>query len=126
MYRKHLLVAKYVGRMAALIRLQMTVDECVILKLRRNKMSLIDKQQIMQDYATKDGDTGSCEVQVAILTARIVSLTEHMKLHKHDFHSRRGLIRMVNQRRKLLRYLKGSDLARYRQLIERLGLRDRV
>ena len=89
-------------------------------------MSLVDKQQIMQDYATKDGDTGSCEVQVAILTARIVSLTEHMKLHKHDFHSRRGLIRMVNQRRKLLRYLKGSDLARYRQLIERLGLRDRV
>lgn len=126
MYRKHLLVAKYVGRMAALIRLQMTVDECVTLKFRRNKMSLIDKQQIMQDYATKDGDTGSCEVQVAILTARIVSLTEHMKLHKHDFHSRRGLIRMVNQRRKLLRYLKGSDLARYRQLIERLGLRDRV
>jgi small subunit ribosomal protein S15 len=89
-------------------------------------MSLIDKQKIMQDFGAKAGDTGSSEVQVAILTARITSLTEHMKQHKHDFHSRRGLIRMVNQRRKLLRYLKGSDLARYRQLIERLGLRDRV
>ena len=89
-------------------------------------MSLIDKQKIMQDFGAKSGDSGSSEVQVAILSARINSLTEHMKLHKHDFHSRRGLIRMVNQRRKLLRYLKTRELDRYRQLIERLGLRDRV
>ena len=81
------------------------------------------KQELIKEFATKEGDTGSPEVQVAILTSRIVTLTDHFKSHKKDNHSRRGLIQMVNQRRKLLDYLKGKDVARYQSLIERLGLR---
>jgi small subunit ribosomal protein S15 len=77
----------------------------------------------MQDYATHDGDTGSPEVQVAVLTTRIRHLTEHMREHKHDFHSRRGLLQMVGQRRRLLKYLQKKDVERYRTLIGRLGLR---
>jgi len=82
-----------------------------------------DKQKLMKDYATKDGDTGSPEVQVAILTSRITTLTEHFKTHKKDNHGRRGLLKMVAQRRKLLDYLKGKDEARYADLIKRLGIR---
>ena len=82
-----------------------------------------EKQKIISEYATKEGDTGSPEVQVAILTRRINSLTEHLKVHKHDHHSRRGLLQMVGRRRRLLRYLQTTDVARYRSLIERLGLR---
>ena len=82
-----------------------------------------NKEQIMQDYATHDGDTGSPEVQVAVLTTRIRHLTEHMREHKHDFHSRRGLLQMVGQRRRLLKYLQKKDVERYRTLIGRLGLR---
>jgi small subunit ribosomal protein S15 len=81
------------------------------------------KSQIVQEYARSSGDTGSPEVQVALLTARIEDLSGHFKAHAHDFHSRQGLLRMVSQRRKLLDYLKAKDVARYRQLIERLGLR---
>lgn len=81
------------------------------------------KQSIMKEYATHEGDTGSPEVQVAMLTRRISDLTEHLKEHKHDHHSRRGLLLMVGQRRRLLNYLSDSDIARYRALIERLGLR---
>lgn len=81
------------------------------------------KTQIMQEYATVEGDTGSPEVQVAMLTKRIADLTEHLKLHKHDHHSRRGLLLLVGRRRRLLNYLQRSDIARYRSLIERLGLR---
>ena len=81
------------------------------------------KQAIIQEYATGDNDTGSPEVQVAILTARINELNEHLKEHKHDHHSRRGLLKMVGQRRNLLNYLKEKDLERYRSLIARLGLR---
>jgi small subunit ribosomal protein S15 len=81
------------------------------------------KQELMTEYATKAGDTGSPDVQVAILTQRISNLTEHFKTHKADNHSRRGLLKMVSQRRRLLDYLKGKDEARYRALIERLGLR---
>lgn len=81
------------------------------------------KTQLIKDYGLKEGDTGSPEVQVAILTERIVNLTEHMKEHKHDFHSRRGLLIMVGQRRRLLDYLKRVDDARYANLIKRLGLR---
>ena len=81
------------------------------------------KQAIMQEYARTEGDTGSPEVQVAILTARINELTEHLKVHKKDHHSRRGLLKMVGQRRSLLAYLKKKDIERYRSLIERLGLR---
>ncbi|MEX0300632.1 MAG: 30S ribosomal protein S15 [Kordiimonas sp.] len=81
------------------------------------------KQELIKEYAVKDGDTGSPEVQVAILTSRIVTLTDHFKDHKKDNHSRRGLIKMVNQRRKLLDYLKGKDAERYKTLIGRLGLR---
>jgi small subunit ribosomal protein S15 len=81
------------------------------------------KQQIMTEYATHEGDTGSPEVQVAMLSRRIADLTEHLKEHKHDHHSRRGLLLLVGQRRRLLNYLKDKDINRYRSLIERLGLR---
>ncbi len=81
------------------------------------------KQQIMTDYATVEGDTGSPEVQVAMLSRRIADLTEHLKTHKHDHHSRRGLLLLVGRRRRLLQYLAKKDINRYRQLIERLGLR---
>ena len=81
------------------------------------------KAQILKDFAQKEGDTGSPEVQVALLTANINGLQGHFKDHKKDHHSRRGLIRMVNQRRKLLDYLAKKDRTRYLQLIEKLGLR---
>jgi len=81
------------------------------------------KQKIMAEYATAEGDTGSPEVQIAMLTQRIRDLTEHLKQHKHDHHSRRGLLILVGQRRRLLQYLQRKDIARYRSLIERLGLR---
>ena len=86
-------------------------------------LSAAQKAQIVAQYAVKAGDTGSPEVQVALLTASINHLQGHFAEHKHDFHSRRGLLRMVSQRRTLLDYLKGKDLARYSSLIERLGLR---
>lgn len=81
------------------------------------------KEQIVQEYQTHEGDTGSPEVQIAILTYRINELNEHLQTHKKDFHSRRGLLKMVGKRRGLLNYLKKSDLDRYRTLIKRLGLR---
>ena len=81
------------------------------------------KQEIIKEYQLKDGDTGSPEVQVAILTYRINDLNEHLKVHKKDHHSRRGLLKMVGQRRNMLAYLKENDLERYRNLIARLGLR---
>jgi small subunit ribosomal protein S15 len=81
------------------------------------------KKQIITEYATTDGDTGSPEVQVALLTHRIKNLTEHLKSHKHDHHTRRGLLLLVGQRRRLLNYLQKNDIARYRSLVERLGLR---
>jgi small subunit ribosomal protein S15 len=86
-------------------------------------LDIATKQQIMADYATHEGDTGSPEVQVALLTRRISDLTEHLKTHKHDHHSRRGLLILVGQRRRLLKYLQKTDITRYRSLIERLGLR---
>ena len=81
------------------------------------------KQEIMREYARTEGDTGSPEVQVAVLTARINELTEHLKIHKKDHHSRRGLLKMVGQRRNLLAYLRKKDIERYLSLNERLGLR---
>jgi len=81
------------------------------------------KSELVKEYATKEGDTGSPEVQVAILTERIANLTEHFKDHKKDNHSRRGLLKMVSQRRRLLDYVKVKDEGRYQSLIERLGLR---
>ena len=81
------------------------------------------KKQIMAEYATVEGDTGSPEVQVALLTQRIKDLTEHAREHKHDHHSRRGLLLLVGQRKRLLRYLEDIDVERYRSLIKRLGLR---
>lgn len=81
------------------------------------------KEALIKDYATKPGDTGSPEVQVAILTSRITTLTEHFKTHKKDNHSRRGLLKMVAQRRKLLDYVKGKNEERYQTLIKRLGIR---
>lgn len=86
-------------------------------------MSAADKQQIVEDYKRGPNDTGSPEVQVALLTTRIKQLTDHFNEHKHDHHSRQGLVRMVNSRRKLLDYLKAKDVDRYRTLISRLGLR---
>jgi small subunit ribosomal protein S15 len=81
------------------------------------------KNQIITEYATHEGDTGSPEVQIAMLTHRIKDLTEHLKEHKHDHHSRRGLLLLVGQRRRLLQYVAKKDIGRYRSLIERLGLR---
>jgi small subunit ribosomal protein S15 len=81
------------------------------------------KQELIKEYATKAGDTGSPEVQVAILTHRIANLTEHFKTHAKDNHSRRGLLKLVSQRRQLLDYVKRNDEARYKGLIERLGIR---
>ena len=82
-----------------------------------------EKQEIIAKYATHEGDTGSPEVQVALLSKRIAELTEHLKEHKHDHHSRRGMQLMIGDRRRLLDYLKRVDINRYRSLIERLGLR---
>jgi small subunit ribosomal protein S15 len=86
-------------------------------------MSAEQKQAIVAEYARGENDTGSPEVQVALLTARIKDLTDHFQEHKQDHHSRQGLVRMVNSRRKLLDYLKRKDVERYRSLIQRLGLR---
>ena len=81
------------------------------------------KTQVIENFKRKEGDTGSPEVQVALLTERITYLTEHFKVHKKDFHSKTGLLKLVGQRRKLLNYLKNNNVQRYRDLIERLGLR---
>ena len=81
------------------------------------------KKKIISDYATNEGDTGSPEVQIALLSHRISHLTEHHKTHKHDHHTRRGLLLLVGQRRRLLNYLNKTDIDRYRSIIERLGLR---
>jgi small subunit ribosomal protein S15 len=86
-------------------------------------LSTAEKGEVVSKYQQKEGDTGSPEVQVALLTTRIVQLTEHFKEHNHDHHSRRGLLRMVNQRRKLLDYLRGKNVDRYKSLISSLGLR---
>ncbi|MCO4743626.1 MAG: 30S ribosomal protein S15 [Proteobacteria bacterium] len=86
-------------------------------------LTATDTNAIIEEYKTHDGDTGSPEVQVAILTARIRYLTEHFKVHHHDHTSRRGLLKMVGQRRKLLKYLRNSEAERYQTLIKRLGLR---
>ena len=81
------------------------------------------KQELIKEFATKDGDTGSPEVQVAVLTERINNLTEHFKSHKKDNHSRRGLLKLVSQRRKLLDYVRSKEESRYKDLIARLGIR---
>jgi small subunit ribosomal protein S15 len=96
-----------------------------IWKIKEDPMSITmeRKQALIQEYATKANDTGSPEVQVAILTERIINLTEHFKTHKKDHHSRRGLLKLVSQRRQLLDYVKKNDEPRYRTLIERLGIR---
>ncbi|WP_313407902.1 30S ribosomal protein S15 [Aeromicrobium sp.] len=86
-------------------------------------MANLSKSEIISQYATTEGDTGSPEVQIALLTGRISHLTEHLQKHKHDHHSRRGLLLLVGQRRRLLNYLQKDDIERYRSLIERLGLR---
>ena len=86
-------------------------------------LDLAIKNEIIKEYATHDGDTGSPEVQIAMLTKRILDLTEHLKEHKHDHHSRRGLLLLVGRRRRLLGYLSGVDINRSRALIERLGIR---
>jgi len=86
-------------------------------------LDLATKQAIMTEYATVEGDTGSPEVQVAVLTRRISDLTEHLRYHKHDHHTRRGLLLLVGRRKRLLKYLEKTDINRYRALIARLGLR---
>ena len=86
-------------------------------------LSVTDKQEIVKEHQRSESDTGSPEVQVALLSARISNLTGHFKSHTHDHHSRQGLLKMVSQRRKLLDYLKNKDVDRYRELISRLGLR---
>jgi small subunit ribosomal protein S15 len=84
------------------------------------------KTSIIEDHKTHDTDTGSPEVQVALLTARINQLTEHLKAHKHDHHSRRGLMMMVGRRRRMLNYLSSKDIERYRALVSRLGIRSKI
>ncbi len=84
---------------------------------------LENKEETIREHRTHEGDTGSPEVQVAVLTRRIAHLTEHLREHKHDYHSRRGLLKMVGKRRRLLKYLQKKDVERYRALIARLGLR---
>ena len=86
-------------------------------------LAVEEKAKIIQEYKLADADTGSPEVQVAILSEKINRLTEHFDVHKRDFHSRRGLLRMVSHRRKLLNYLKKKDIGRYRNLVKRLGIR---
>ncbi|MCI0438049.1 MAG: 30S ribosomal protein S15 [Chloroflexi bacterium] len=86
-------------------------------------MDKAEKQAIISEYKTKDNDTGSTELQVAVLTARISRLTQHLRVHSHDESTRRGLLKMVGRRRRLLRYLNNRDVGRYRNLIARLGLR---
>ncbi len=86
-------------------------------------MDAAEKTRIIEEYATKPGDTGSPDVQIALLTKRIAHLTEHLKVHKGDHHSRRGLMLMVGQRRRLLNYVAQRDIEHYRELIARLGLR---
>jgi small subunit ribosomal protein S15 len=81
------------------------------------------KTQIIQEHARSEGDTGSAEVQIAVLTQRISDLTDHLKLHSHDHHSRRGLLKLVGRRRRLLEYLKREDIQRYRDIVAKLGLR---
>ena len=81
------------------------------------------KQEVIKDFQRQEGDTGSPEVQIAVLSRRISDLTEHLKMHKHDHHTRRGLMALVGRRRRMLDYLRRTDIARYRALIERLGLR---
>ncbi|GAB4268763.1 MAG: 30S ribosomal protein S15 [Opitutales bacterium] len=83
----------------------------------------VNKQAIIEKFKQKDGDTGSCEVQIALLTARITHLTGHLRTHRKDFHSRRGMIAMISRRRKLLDYLKRHDLDRYKSIVKELGLR---
>lgn len=82
-----------------------------------------EKQSIIKEYRRDEKDTGSCEVQIAILTKEINDLTEHLKVHKHDYHSRRGLLKKIGQRRSMLQYLAKTDVTRYRELIQKLGLR---
>jgi small subunit ribosomal protein S15 len=96
----------------------------LISKLRENMaLDTAEKSAIIKEYATFEGDTGSTEVQVALLSKRIADLTEHFKTHKHDHHGRRGLLLLVGQRRRLLKYLQKQDIERYRSLIKRLGIR---
>jgi len=83
----------------------------------------IDKEKIISDYQTHDGDSGSAEVQIALLTARITHLTDHLRTHRKDFHSRRGLLKMTSRRRKLLDYVKKHDLDKYNELLKRLNIR---
>jgi small subunit ribosomal protein S15 len=106
-------------RLQPLLNIRRLIEE----KEDKNMISKERKEQIVADYGRTQGDTGSPEVQIAILTARINDLTEHFKSNPKDHHSRRGLLKMVGQRRGLLAYLKKTDIERYRTLIERLGLR---
>jgi len=82
------------------------------------------KQQVISDYRTNDGDTGSAEVQIAVLQSRILQITDHLRTHKKDFHSRRGLMLLVGRRRRLEHYLRNRDIAKYRELIGKLGIRE--
>ncbi|MBO0840205.1 MAG: 30S ribosomal protein S15 [Sciscionella sp.] len=86
-------------------------------------LSTDEKKSILAEYGLHDSDTGSPEAQIALLTKRIIGLTEHMKVHKHDYHSQRGLLLLVGRRRRLLKYVASVDIERYRSLIKRLGLR---
>ncbi|ERL05136.1 ribosomal protein S15 [Mitsuokella sp. oral taxon 131 str. W9106] len=100
--------------------------KCYVIRRRHQMLTQEAKQEIMKKYAVHEGDTGSPEVQIAVLTARIQYLTEHLKAHKKDHHSRRGLLKMVGHRRRLLSYLYKTDIERYRTIIAKLGIRSTV
>ena len=102
---------------------QYLADREIIVKVDNTMIQKEKKTQVILENATHEGDTGSAEVQVAILTARINELTDHLRVHKHDNHSRRGLLMMVGKRRKMLDYLANKDINRYRALIAKLGIR---
>jgi small subunit ribosomal protein S15 len=95
----------------------------MLYRRRQQVLATEKKQEIINNFKKHDGDTGSPEVQIAILTARIVYLTDHFKIHKKDHHSRRGLLKLVGQRRRMLDYLKSRDFDRYKKVIEQLGIR---
>jgi len=95
----------------------------VFKEIRSKYLNKEEKTAVISDFATHDGDTGSAEVQIALLTTRINQLSEHLKMHKHDHHSRRGLLQLIGQRKRLLAYVNDNDVARYRNIIARLGLR---
>ena len=118
-----LCVTRKYGEKTIMLKMELGEQADILYRLLTEQMTKAEKTAIMAEYATHEGDTGSPEVQIAVLTKRINDLTEHLKTHKKDHHSRRGLLKMVGKRRNLLNYLIKVDIERYRSIISRLGIR---